>query len=291
MKDPSDTSVVKFLGIGNDQFANDVFESFDAISPFLSPGDSALATTNLTGWEILDLLNNQKDMLKNGDIFIFHYAGHGSFQGDMAPIDEADNDDGIIGLAQSNATDPRTSGGFIDPATDDEIAAIINMIPDSVGVLTIFDSCFAGEMIDGSKDINRGFVIGTSDKNNCAPRKSLFLPFWLNAFSPNGMGSVNADANNDTVLSLGELFEFLNDIDGMDNGIGGVAFAADFESSVSPEHLEYKVAHTPIPEPTSTISLLVLGILGASSTLLRKKKQHKSVSEITSDTLLKKSCG
>ncbi|NES66158.1 MAG: PEP-CTERM sorting domain-containing protein, partial [Okeania sp. SIO2D1] len=40
----------------------------------------------------------------------------------------------------------------------------------------------------------------------------------------------------------------------------------------------------PLPESSSILSLFALGTLGAGSTLLRKKKQHKSVSEITSDT-------
>ncbi|NET46673.1 MAG: hypothetical protein F6K15_34525 [Okeania sp. SIO2B3] len=39
-----------------------------------------------------------------------------------------------------------------------------------------------------------------------------------------------------------------------------------------------------IPETTPVLGLLALGTLGAGSTLLRKNKQHKSVSKITSDT-------
>lgn len=40
----------------------------------------------------------------------------------------------------------------------------------------------------------------------------------------------------------------------------------------------------PVTESTSTLGLLIFGTIGASSTLLSKKKQHKSVSKITSDS-------
>ncbi len=261
-------AIVKFLGIGNDEFANDINVSSNALRPFLGSNDIINLSFNLNGAQILQELTNAKNMLQNGDVFIFHYAGHGDAPGipDAAPIDENNpgnnGDEGIIGLVND----------FPMGARDDEIAMIINMIPESVGVLSIFDSCFAGEMIDGTADINRGLVIGTADADNCANGESLFLPFWLDAFSSNGMGSVEADADNNRMITLGELFEVLNDIDGVDNGVGGVAYAENFET---PDHLDYVVGKV-VPEPTSTSSLLFLGTLGAGATLKRKQKLSKS---------------
>jgi len=265
-------AIVKFLGIGNDEFQNDINVSSNALRHFLKPNDIINLSFNLNGAQILNELTNAKNMLQNGDIFIFHYSGHGGAPGipDAAPIDENNpgnnGDEGVIGLVDD----------FPIGARDDEIAMIINMIPQSVGVLSIFDSCFAGEMIDGTADINRGLVIGTADENCTAPGDSIFLPEWLRSLSPNGMGSVKADANNDTNLTLGELFNSLSLI--TTRGHSSNPFSANFETAT---HLNYTVAFTPVPEPSSILSLLALGTLGAASTLKRKLKPSQSTEKET----------
>ncbi len=267
-------AIVKFLGIGNDEFKNDINVSSNALRPFLRPNDIINLSFNLNGAQILQELTNAKNMLQNGDIFIFHYSGHGDAPDipDIAPIDENNpgnnGNEGVIGLFND----------FPMGARDDEIAMIINMFPESVGILSIFDSCFAGEMIDGTADINRGLVIGTADACRTAPDQSIFLPEWLRSLSPNGMGSVVGDANNDQNLTLGELFNSLSLI--TTRGHGSNPFAANFETAT---HLNYTVAFTPtsVPEPTSALSLLALGTLGVASTFKRKQNNQKSTEKET----------
>lgn len=277
-------AVVKFLGIGNDNFANDINVSSNALSPFLGTDDIINLHFNLNGAQILQELTNAKNMLQNGDVFIFHYSGHGDAPGipDLAPIDENNpgnnGDEGVIGLVNDfpplNPI-PRNPADENLVARDDEIAMIINMIPESVGVLSIFDNCYAGEMIDGTADINRGLVIGTSDADCRAPGDSIFLPEWLRSLSSNGMGSVVADANNDQNLTLGELFNSLSLI--TTRGHVSNPYAANFETET---HLNYTVAFTPVPEPTSILSLFALGTLGAGATLKRKLKRSKTTQKV-----------
>jgi hypothetical protein len=227
-----------FVGIGNDEFRNDVTVSSNTIQNCLTPGDTVTLAMQQDKPGITNLLTNAKNMAMAGDIAIIHYAGHGGKRNDG---------EGQYG------TSPDMGVTFPNPITDDEVAAIINMFPASVAVLSIFDTCFAGELDDGDvNDIQRGLVIGTADANHCAPGQSIFLPFWNMAFASNGMGSLNADANNDGMVTLGELFNYLSRIVGTDPSN---PFASNHETA---QHLDYVVW---APEPSGLIMLGIGGLL------------------------------
>lgn len=95
-------------------------------------------------------------------------------------------------------------------ARGDDLAAALAMFPTSVAILSVFDTCFAGEMVDGSKDIKRGSVAGTAGRDVCAPRDaSVFLGTWNHAFTYTEQGSIATDKNNDRKLTMGELAGFM----------------------------------------------------------------------------------
>src|SRR5687767_6176384 len=101
---------VMYLGIGNDEFADDVTTALNKIQPCFGPADSGETHTQQDGPDIIAQLNDAKTSCQPGDIFIFHYSGHGGFQ---ASGTETDGEQGIIG------TSPDQGATFPNPATDD----------------------------------------------------------------------------------------------------------------------------------------------------------------------------
>ena len=158
-------AVIRFLGIGNDEFSADIDTSYDKLAACLGANDTERRVTQQDRMGILDEITAIKNAAMPGDIVIIHYSGHGGTQGSTEP---GDDPRGIIGTsADMGAT-------FPDPANDSEIGMLINMFGIGVNVLTIFDSCFAGEMIDDpNSDITRGMVLGTSDATCVAPGGSI----------------------------------------------------------------------------------------------------------------------
>lgn len=252
----SDAAQVFYLGIGNEGFQADIGVAYNTMVNYAASPASIAQYYDRTGPQIVALLNTYRNSLQNGDTLIFHYSGHGGAGiTDAAPLDEnnANNNggEGVIGLSN----DPYDSGDF-DPfnatraSRDDAIAAELNNFANSVAILSIFDTCFAGEMIDGTSDVSRGLAIGTTDASNCAQSTSLFMPHFNDAFTLED-GTFKADSNNDKQLTLGELYARLDNIDGQLNSSGGTAFARNFGESA--EHMNYLVAVAPVPVPPAVL--------------------------------------
>lgn len=250
----ADAAQVYYLGVGNEAFQADVTSAANTFITYAPIPASAGTHYDRTGPQIVSLLNNYRNTLVAGDTLIFHYSGHGGVGvADAAPLDEGNagnnGTEGVIGMSNN----PYNSGSFLpfDPARaarDDAIAAQLNNFAASVTVIAIFDSCFAGEMTDGTADINRGLIIGTTDANNCAQGNSLFMPYFNDAYTLVN-GTFKADTNLDGIMTVGELWEHLNDINGVMNSSGGVAFATNFGEPA--HHMNYIVAVSPIPVPAA----------------------------------------
>lgn len=256
---------VFYLGIGNDNLQADIGVAYQTMVNYAATPASIAQYYDQTGTQIVGLLNTYRNSLTNGDVLIFHYSGHGYSglgNGDLNGIADANPMDEVAGAAVGNSGHNNFEGVIgmqaglspFNPALatrDDAIAAELNNFAPSVAILSIFDTCHAGDMVDGTADINRGLIIGTADANNCAPDPSLFMPHWNAAFTLVDLmgGTFQADTDMNGTLTLGELYASLNDIDGQANGQGGVAFAIDFGESSA--HLNYAVAVAPIPLPAA----------------------------------------
>jgi hypothetical protein len=116
-------------------------------------------------------------------------------------------------------------------------------------------------MVDGTADIKRGVVFGSSGVDVCAPGESLFTDLWFPAFNPDGKGSIQADKNGNGELTLGELTDFLKTaITRPLNPIRSRPFVESFESA---EHLARVIVSgikTPVPAPGRGV-LLAAGAL------------------------------
>lgn len=273
-----------YLGIGNEQFQGDVTSAYNTMVSYAAAPASIAQYYNQTGPQIVSLLNAYRNSLANGDVLIFHYSGHGySGLGNADPngIADANPMDEAAGVAVGNSGHNNFEGAIgmqagLSPfnpalaARDDAIAAELNNFASSVAILSIFDTCHAGDMVDGTADVSRGLVIGTTDANTCAQPNSLFMPHWNSAFTISSlMGETfQADTNMDHVLTLGELYARLAYIDGEINSEGGVAFAIDFGESSA--HLDYVVAVAPVPLPAAAW-LFGSGIVGLF--VLARRKQ------------------
>jgi hypothetical protein len=258
----AEASQIFYLGVGNEEFKADVMSAYQTMVKYSVAPASIAQQFDLTGPQIVNLLNAYRNALTNGDVLIFHYSGHGGGPGipDAAPVDENNagnnGDEGVIGLSDVGAPGTFTPGNVgTRSSRDDAIANELNNFAPSVAVLSIFDSCFAGEMIDGTSDISRGLVIGTTDANNCAQGNSLFMPYFNDAFSIVN-GTFKSDTNGDGLMTVGELYTSLSAINGVVNTSGGTAFARNFNEPAA--HLQYVVAAVP---EASTFVLLVAGLV------------------------------
>lgn len=235
-----------FVGIGNNEFQGDIPTAVNAIN-----GYANISTAFNQDQGILTAISNGTVLLNgnNPDVFIVYYAGHGGKRADAG--DPGDTDQ-IIGTS--------TDGGTTfpnNPVTDDQLTTAISAINSahpSAGILLVLDTCFAGQAVADNNDLKSvdAAVIGTADANHCAPGVSKFLPLWQQAFSLVN-GDFRADTNRDGYLTLGELFNF---VDQIPNG-GENPFGLNFGSN----NLNAVVAF--IPEPSSILILLTgMALLG-----------------------------
>jgi len=84
--------------------------------------------------------------LEPSDTFLFYFAGHGTNNPDVAPLDE---DDGLDEYLCAFSTD---LSGYI---RDDELADWLGDVP-SDHILVILDTCYSGGQIRGARSINIG---------------------------------------------------------------------------------------------------------------------------------------
>jgi hypothetical protein len=268
---PGEGAVI-FFSVGEQELKRDAARSAEIIKPFLTgKDDEVLTATDITGEAIIERLTGLTRRLKAGDVLIFHYSGHQRTQGDTRPLDEPEDPakgvvpEGIIGILERD-------GGIRARARDDDFGDVISKFAKSVAILTVFDTCFAGELIDGTADIKRGVVFGSSAVDVCAPGEgaSVFIGPWLRAFSGNEKGRIQADKNNDRKLTLGELADFLADqIDIPLNPIPSKPFVKSFEAA---EHLGRVVAEVAPGSPG--VVLLAGGLFVLALSALRGRSRR-----------------
>jgi len=189
-----------YRGIGNDEFSDDIDTMIGCLQSCLEPGDLDLRIKQRTGMQIETIVNGDAALCGNNDIYIFHYAGHGSFQADDDIGEDPNDDDETIGI-----------GGV--GLTDDELAAAMQNVPPGCTVLVIMDSCFGGGFVGGSEDLDRAGIdaknhlsmLASAPKTCEAPGNSTLLADICSALTPLGT-TVVGDTNGDGRLTMTELF-------------------------------------------------------------------------------------
>lgn len=252
--------------------ANTLWDSFSRW-----PNWSAVSPTlqiDPTTDEVLAELSGYRDTVGEGDFFFFYYTGHGErINVESAQAGSTDVSLSIapgpsgITITTDILTSPAYFGGFAEGAT----------------VLTVFDMCYAGEMIGGeySFDITAGAVdshdntavlaasladedIGLYAQNyqpwpsgNWDYVSSYFTQGIIEGLQPGLDGRPVADISGDGRLYADELFAFASSHVQEAGGSGGL-----FWDDIGSQELPVTTS-APTPEPSSLVLLLSAGALAA----------------------------
>jgi len=174
--------------------------------------------------DIISALNTMMGQAQENDYILLYYSGHGSIIPDLNG-DETDDFDEAILPEDTLPADPST---YI---SDDELGTIFSQCRTSKGVL-IFDSCFSGGLINKSLSANglrSKYIEGISPKGTVQSGDLDVISFpvmtasgqnedsWedpglghgvFTYYILDGLDKLNADSNNDDVISVRELFKY-----------------------------------------------------------------------------------
>lgn len=193
---------VIYRGIGNDDFASDIDVMSACLESCRGPGFVDARNKQVSGPDIAGKVEFDATLCGPGDIYIFHYAGHGLFQADDDIGEDPNDDDETIGINGVGLT-------------DDELAAAFLNVSEDCTVLVINDNCYGGGFVGGSEDLDRAGIdakdhlshLATADKFCEAPGNSTLLERMCDALEASG-GTVVADANTDGDLTMTEFFDY-----------------------------------------------------------------------------------
>jgi len=248
-----------YRGIGNDEFRDDIDTLAACLKPHLaSPYDLDLRVKDKSGAEICALVQADAILCQPGDIYIFHYSGHGSFQPDNTPGEDPNGDDETIGLSGTGLT-------------DDELAGCMKNFADCCTVLVIMDSCFGGGFVGGTEDLDRPSIaakdslsmLATADKQCTAPGESILLQRLCDALALTPSQRFAADSNLNRIVTMTEWFSY------------AAADSVHIQSYYDwdPEHDAYALA---IPT-VSEWGLVVLALLVFTTATIRLSSRHRRV--------------
>ncbi len=253
------------------------------------PNWSAITPTlqvDPTADEVLAELSGYRDTIGEGDFLLFYYTGHGQRIG--VNSSETEGTDLLFDIPPGSSgttittdilTSPDYFGGFAQGAT----------------VLTVFDMCYAGQMIGGENgfDITAGAIdshdntavlaasladedIGLYAQNyepwpsgNWDYVSSYFTQGIIEGLAPGGDGRPMADISGDGTLYADELFAFASSRTQEAGGSGGL-----FWDNIGSQELPVTTA-APTPEPSALV-LLLSG--GGSLLALYRHSRRTSVS-------------
>lgn len=138
--------------------------------------------------------------LKNEDIVLFYFSMHGGRFNDVNPIDEPDGLDEFIIPFRENENE--------DKILDDELNLMFEKI-NSENIVIIFETCYSGGMIDGTKDLKKsGRIIMTSTKEDETSYGFFLKESWVFPYYLMKALRGKADKNFDSFISAEEAFEF-----------------------------------------------------------------------------------
>lgn len=130
---------------------NDTLLMYKVLSekfPFPAQNINYWSDLDVTRKMMIDGVNEAKKGLQPNDIFLVHYAGHGSqvVVNDMTETDEADGLDEILCPIDMD---------WQNPLRDKEFGSMLKDVPNGVKVVVILDCCHSGTGLRGNTTTNR----------------------------------------------------------------------------------------------------------------------------------------
>ena len=247
---------VWFLGVGNDGYDMDTMGVFNALSPqWTATGDTVHSQlfVNHDGPQIETDLGWLVGNAGPGDLAVFYYSGHGSWEFE-------DNGDELAGLAldEPDETIGTLAGNW---SREDQITAALMETNPGATVLTVFDSCYSGGFVGGTQDLNA--LVNVLFLAACT---ELELSYGGNPFSVlttqliNALGSsLPGDANSDGMMTFNEWFDYADARVTGQTTTPYVGFAGGGDYPII------------IPEP-ATIGLIAAGLAG----LVARRRRNKA---------------
>lgn len=248
-----------YRGIGNDEFADDIDYLAACLAPCLGCDDRDLRVKNKTGAEICALVAQDALLCEPGDIYIFHYSGHGYFQDDDDVGEDPRDNDETIGLNGIGLT-------------DDELAECMKGFPECCTVLVIMDSCHGGGFVGGTEDLDRSNIavkdslsmLATAEKQCTAPGESFLLRLLCEGIAKVGT-TFAADGDGDGNLTMTEWFDY------------AAADTVHIENYYDWDalHDSYVLCRQPVIPTVSEWGLIVmtlLGLTGGTVTFARRRR-------------------
>ena len=173
--------------LGADNDAREMANVLKSKYGFASSNIMLLLNQKATKANVVSAISWLKGNIDASSSVVFFFSGHGSYGGDIAPIDETDNRDEYIWLADQGVR-------------DDELRTLLDIQP--AKFLLCFQACYSGGMIPDLSGANR--VVITSAKEDTVSvdygRNSLFGYLFIDRAIKHGYG----DANVDGVVSMEE---------------------------------------------------------------------------------------
>ncbi len=134
---------------------------------------------------------------------LIYFSGHGGPITDMAPLDEADGLDELLGLYDTNDT-PQ----FADHLLDDQLRSMLDTLAAEINLAVIIDACNSGGM--EVTHPNRAIVTASQEAQNSWESSELehgvFTYYILKALQ-----NPASDTNNDGWLSVEEIYHYAKD--------------------------------------------------------------------------------
>ena len=235
-------------------------------------------TSILPSSQVTDAFKWLRDRSSETEISVFYFGGH-SFteEADENKIEESSTEDAPP--SGSPKVDDKDEGiettvgdGFFDDQIGDELRKIAGY------TVSLFDSCFSGGMVDGTKDINGKKQDGTNKKNETVMMSS--MEFECSLFRGTDERGVfteyllkNLPTGNPTVETFGTWFNTVGSDYLKDYKKNPGSFNNEFQTFKLTQYSNGTRTNTycPIPEPT-TMLLLCFGLVGLIGTRKKIKK-------------------
>ena len=203
-----------------DDDANDLYQTLITEHNWKQENIIKLTDSQATKSEIQNSLNNLAAKESSNDLFLFYFAGHGSYTPDQPPIDEADGFDEYI-LTHDQ-----------EKILDDELVNMLEIL-DAKKIVVIIDACFSGGFFKGSDmqartvpgpepreliDTLNGdlakqgyIVLSASDDDEICAESAILQNGVFTFYLVEGMSKTNsfpADLDNDDKVSAEEAYTY-----------------------------------------------------------------------------------
>ena len=147
---------------------------------------------------VADFLNDKGVCIN--DLILFYFSIHGGYTEDVPPLDEPDNLDEYISAYNYEESDGKILDEELDLMFD-------NILTENI--IIIFETCYSGGMIDGSKDVKKsGRIIITSTKADETSYGFFLKDSWVFPYYLIRGLKGKADKNSDGYVSVEEAFKY-----------------------------------------------------------------------------------